>query len=75
MGLTLKFACLGIRLAWWTRMDGIELVAVRFAELERISLMGLEWTVRLRLVVHANHVETCTVVSHGSTAGAAEQVQ
>ena len=42
---------------------------------QRVGLVELERVVRLRIDVHADHLEPGPVVAHGRAAGAAEQVE
>ena len=57
------------------RRAGMDRVEIAQRVLQRIALVELEGVVRLRLDVHAHHVEARPVVAHRRSAGAAEQVE
>jgi hypothetical protein len=56
-------------------MDRIELVHVLSEVRERVGLHELKRVVRLGLVVDANHVETCAVVSLRGASSLAIQIE
>lgn len=44
-------------------------------ELDRVSLMKLEWILRLGIQVDANHIESSSYITGGRTPLAAEQIE
>lgn len=56
-------------------MNSIELVAVRYQELDRVPLMKLEWVSRLRADVDADDLEANVAVALTSASFAAVEVK
>ncbi|HWT25841.1 MAG TPA: hypothetical protein VN213_20215 [Solirubrobacteraceae bacterium] len=65
----------GERLAWRGRMYDVELTDEAIEVSERVALNELKRVVRLRLLVDADDIEPCIVVTHRRAACAAEQVE
>ena len=53
-------------------MDGVEAVQ---RERQRVGLVELEGVPRLRLDIHAHHLEPGAVVAHARSTGTAEEVE
>ena len=64
----------GEGLAGWRPVESVKLAPVLQEVLERIALVELERVVRLRVDVHANHLEPGPVVTHRSATSAAEEI-
>jgi len=56
-------------------MDHVVFAAVLCDILKRIILYESELVSFLRRMVNANHIETCSVISHRGTASATKQIQ
>jgi len=63
-----------ITLAWRAGVNHVELVPVRCAVFQGVSLVELKRVTGLRRNVNAYHLEACSVIAHPRATSAAKQV-